>query len=102
MLKFVVINAPVVFTAMWNMVKLVLHPVTVAKVHMTSGDPAKVLLELGITLSDGGVDLPEKVPGWTAEMADLLAAFPLDELRDGYVPPEDVAALKKIKAGRAD
>ena len=99
-LKFVVINAPVVFTALWNMVKIVLHPVTVSKVHVSSGDPAKVLVDLGITLCDGGVTLPEKVPGWTAEMADLLSAYSLADLRDGFVPPEDLAALARIRAGK--
>ena len=74
-----VINAPHVFSALWKIAKLFVHPVTAAKVVVHSGVHKKLFDELGITLGSG-VELNAKgqlvgnPPVWAATIDALLEA----------------------------
>ena len=102
--KFVVINAPLPFTAAWRVIKGFMHPITVQKVHIVGSNFESYLADIGVELPPGPAgDLRQRVNGWHAELDALLARPGHDArtLQAGYAPPADVAQLRKLGfAGR--
>ena len=112
--KLVLINAPRVFAALWNLAKRFIHPVTAEKVKVVSSSDARKLFgDLGVTLDDG-VELgpngklpqpggPGKAPVWfdlyLQLRADYAASGEMGLLSKGFVPEEDMKALEAL-AGR--
>ena len=92
----VIINAPLAFQAVWKIIQPWIHPITRSKIAIIGGHYQKAFDEAGITLLDGATEIPAVVPGWTAEMKKLLAEFEPGELKLGYLPAEDAAALAKL------
>ena len=70
--KFVVINAPLPFTA--RVIKGFMHPITVQKVHIVGSNYESYLADIGVELPPGPAgDLRQRVNGWHAELDALLA-----------------------------
>jgi len=99
--KLVVINAPHIFSALWKIAKLFVHPVTAGKVVVHSGNHKKLFDDLGITL-ERGVELNAKgqlvgnPPLWRDKVRDLLEAHGLDRLVSGFAPEADRSAIEQL------
>ena len=92
--KIYVINAPFVFSALWTIVKNILHPITVAKLEVCSSDHYTSFAKGGVRL-DGGA-LPEKpsLVGYYTQMQRLRAEIKDDHLLlNGWLAEEDLAAM---------
>jgi hypothetical protein len=99
--KLVVINAPHIFSALWKIAKLFVHPVTAGKVVVHSGNHKKLFDDLGITL-ERGVELNAKgqlvgnPPLWRDKVRDLLEAHGSDRLVSGFAPEADRSAIEQL------
>jgi len=91
--KFYAINVPFIFRAIWNAMKVFLHPITVQKFHLLGSNYLTEFTKAGIVLPG---DFPAKLPGWAAEVEKLKAQYDLAKLARGYMPLEDEQALKQL------
>ena len=100
--KFVVINAPFIFSSAWKMAKAFVHPITAAKVHIIGSSEKEVRRtfdELGITLREGiSLDALQtaKLDGWAAELAAARAGPHAKTLEGGYAPDVDLERMKGV------
>lgn len=99
--KLVVINAPHVFSGLWKIAKLFVHPVTAAKVTVYSGNVKRLFDEMGIVLEEG-VEINSKgqlqgnPPLWKDTIAKLVAKHGPEKLARCYAPEADVCAVEKL------
>ena len=102
--KFVVINAPFIFSSAWKMAKAFVHPITAAKVHIIGSSEKEIRRtfdELGITLREGiSLDALQtaKLDGWAAELAAARAGPHAKTLEGGYAPDLDLERMKGVDA----
>ena len=102
--KFVVINAPFIFSSAWKMAKAFVHPITAAKVHIIGSSEKEIRRtfdELGITLREGiTLDALQtaKLDGWAAELAAARAGPHAKTLEGGYAPDLDLERMKGVDA----
>lgn len=93
--RILVINAPVVFSVVFSLIRPFLHPVTVSKLSVCSSHYAASLREHGITLrAEYGSTVPDATPSWVAEMREVRAELPADALERGYLPAADADAMR--------
>lgn len=92
MYRTYVINAPMLFTGVWKIVRNFIHPVTAAKISVSSWGHEATLKKDGIVLS--GASIKESFKSWRSLAPSLTSG----ELAAGcYMPPEDVAALAALE-----
>ena len=87
------INAPMVFTMVYSVLKTFLHPLTTSKMSVLGKDYRQAFDDAGLELFTGGV--PDAV-SWSAELAKLKAEHPREVLEQGYTDPASLAALKGL------
>jgi len=108
MYRTYVINAPMLFTGVWKIVKHLIHPVTAAKISVSSWGHEAVFQKDGISIScvmpsaaksKGSSDSSESFQTWRSTWATLKSkASSLDELAAGcFAPGADVAALAGLQ-----
>jgi len=98
----VVINAPRIFTGLWQMAKVFLHPITASKVCVVGASYVRALRDIGFVLTDGKQldehgKLPNRLRTWSEELAPLVERTPaptLDEITRGFVPKADLDVLR--------
>ena len=96
MYRTYVINAPVVFTGVWKIARNFIHPVTAAKVSVSSWGHNAIFKRDGIALFNGTIK--ESLKPWRSVAASLADTHDLAALAAGcYAPPEDVAAVAALK-----
>jgi len=95
MLRTYVVNAPMIVTGAWKVIRLLIHPVTAAKISIISWGHEKVMKKDGIELF--GKSFESSMISWR-DIAAKLDAEGLDPavLAKGYAPPEDLAALQAL------
>ena len=94
MLRTYVINAPFIFTALWKIAKNFIHPVTAAKISVSSWGHEKILAKDGIQLS--GTSIATSRQPYSDVLARLVAEHDMPTLAKGYMPPEDAEALAAL------
>jgi hypothetical protein len=107
--KVVIINAPRIFSALWQVARVFLHPITASKVSVYGTNYQKALSEAGFVPAPGvRLDehgrLPHTLPTWSEELARLVEAKAAsggvaptaDELTRGVVPQADLDALRRL------
>ena len=99
MYRTYIINAPMIFTGLWRAVRIFLHPVTAAKISVSSWGYEKTFHRDGIVLF--GSNLQESMVPWR-KMAQRLASNVENEtpsmstLAAGYSPKVDADALAAL------
>lgn len=93
--KIYIVNAPLVFSVMFALLKPFLHPITVAKLEVCGGSYATVLASNGVKLFHGPCTLPTEPPSWVAAMKGLRQEMGEEKLQSGYLPPADADAMRK-------
>jgi hypothetical protein len=104
--RIVVINAPRIFTGLWQIFKVFLHPIVVKRVCVV-GTYSRTLHEIGFVPFDGvQLDehgkLPSQLRTWSEVFAPLVTSTPartLAELTRGFVPHADLVALHGLREG---
>ena len=92
MYRTYVINAPMLFTGVWKIVRNFIHPVTAAKISVSSWGHEATFKKDGIVLSGGSIK--ESFKSWRSIAPSLTSS----ELSVGcYAPPEDIAALAALE-----
>ncbi len=93
----VIVNAPRLFQAMWAVAKRFLHPMISARITVVGSSYLSALGDLGIVLDDGVLDGKKlKAPRpWIEKLARLKEEWPAELLSRGYIPPEDLQALRE-------
>ena len=92
--KIYVINAPMVFSIVFSVLKTFLHPITVAKLSVCGANYMKVFAADGITLDGGAQEVPKTPPSWTEVVERLRREHPGHVLARGVMLPEDEPVLK--------
>ena len=96
----VVINAPHVFSGLWKIAKLFVHPVTAAKVTVYSGNVKKLFDEMGIVSRRAEINSKGQLQGnpplWKDTIAKLVAKHGPEKLARCYAPEADVRAVEKL------
>mmetsp|Transcript_48995 Transcript_48995/g.127890 ORF Transcript_48995/g.127890 Transcript_48995/m.127890 type:complete len:370 (+) Transcript_48995:66-1175(+) len=93
--RIYVINAPIIFSAIFTLLKAFLHPLTVAKLRVCGPNYESIFREEGVHLFGGAVQVPELPTPWTDVIDVLRRDHPADTLRQCWRPPEDVEALRR-------
>ena len=92
-----VINAPMLFTGVWKIARNFVHPVTAAKISVSSWGHDSVFKRDGIALFKGSIK--ESFTPWRTIAANLASSYDLADLAVGcYVPPEDTAVLHDLQS----
>ena len=101
MLRTYIIHAPMIFSALWAAVRIFLHPVTAAKISVSSRGHEKLFKRDGIELR--GATVRDSCVSYLEVLTRLRASHDLGALARGYMPPEDAAAIDAltIEEGRA-
>ena len=92
--RIYVINAPMIFSMAFAVVRTFLHPITAEKFCVCSSNYAKQFAADGIVLDGGATEVPQQIPSWGAHMARLREELPAELLKMGFLPPEDAEAMK--------
>jgi len=91
-----IINAPMLFTGVWKIARNFVHPVTAAKISVSSWGHESVFKRDGIVLFKGSIK--ESFTPWRTIAASLARSHHLTDLAVGcYAPPEDTAALHDLQ-----
>ena len=101
MRRIFVINAPLVFTAAFAIVKSFLHPYTVEKMAVLGSSYEKEFAAAGVTLRGGEARVPplSAPPSWRSELDALTREFPDEVLRHGFMPPADAEGVRAALGG---
>jgi hypothetical protein len=92
--KMYIINAPMMFTALWKMVKVFLHPITAAKIDVVGSNWKPVLHKNGVRLfNPEGKKVVDSLKTYHSLLAQLAADFDLAVLAKGYMPEAEAEAL---------
>ena len=96
MYRTYVINAPMIFTGIWKIARNFIHPVTAAKISVSSWGHEAVFERDGIVLF--GDSIVESLRPWREVAERLATTQDLATLASGcYMPPEDTAALAALQ-----
>ena len=96
MYRTYIINAPMLFTGIWKIARNFIHPVTAAKISVSSWGHEAVFKKDGIALFDASIK--SSLRPWRAVATSLASSHDLATLACGcYMPPEDVAALAALE-----
>jgi len=101
--RLFVVRAPYLMTALWALLRPLLHPVTAAKVSILGGDYAAALEADGVSLPSGKLPESDELEGWVASTRRLLAAARAEagespSLAEGVLPPADARAIRQLLA----
>jgi hypothetical protein len=95
MYRTYIINAPMLFTGVWKIVRNFIHPVTAAKISVSSWGHEAVMKKDNIELFNGTIK--ESYKSWRSVVAELRSSPGLSELSSGcYTPPEDTKAIAAL------
>ena len=96
MYRTYVINAPMIFTGIWKIARNFIHPVTAAKISVSSWGHEAAFEKDGVVLF--GSSIEESLQPWRGVAAKLATTHDLATLAAGcYMPPEDAAALAALQ-----
>ena len=96
MYRTYVINAPMIFSGIWKIARNFVHPVTAAKISVSSWGHEDIFDKDGIVLF--GSSIEASLQPWRSVAAQLATSHDLATLAAGcYTPPEDAAALAALQ-----
>ena len=96
MYRTYVINAPMIFSGIWKLARNFVHPVTAAKISVSSWGHEATFDKDGIVLF--GSSIEASLQPWRSVAAQLATTHDLATLAAGcYTPPEDAAALAALQ-----
>ena len=96
MYRTYVINAPMIFTGIWKIARNFIHPVTAAKISVSSWGHEAAFEKDGVVLF--GSSIEGSLRPWRSVAAKLATTHDLATLAAGcYMPPEDAAALAALQ-----
>ena len=96
MYRTYVINAPMIFSGIWKIARNFVHPVTAAKISVSSWGHEDIFAKDGIVLF--GSSIEASLQPWRSVAAQLATTHDLATLAAGcYTPPEDAAALAALQ-----
>ena len=96
--KTFMIHAPLVFSTIWSVMKHFVHPVTAAKIVVTSGSGEKEFATAGIRFDHGGSRTPDVLPSWRQRLDSLRDEYGAERLAMGFLPEQDERNLAALAA----
>ena len=106
--RLYIVNAPFLMSALWALIKPMLHPVTAAKVTILGTDYAPALAASGLEISGGRLPRDDELEGWVKSAQRLLREAEREgcggcggdgtarDLPAGFLPEADADAIQRM------